>query len=393
MRPDAIVVGSGLTGSVIARHLAEKLKKKVLIIERRDHTGGNMYDYVNDEGILVHKYGPHTFHTVKRELFDYMKKYSSWGEYRLTCGAVIDGKYTPTPFNFQTIDDFFEADKAHAIKVAIKKEYPGKDKATVVELLNHENPQIREYAEFLFEKDYRPYTAKQWGISPEEIDVSVLKRVPVRFSYGTGYFDDPYQYMPSPSYSAFFEKLLDHENIEIKLEMDAAEYIRPDKDSGSMFCKGKPFEGICIYTGAIDELFGYMYGELPYRSLRFEWKTERKRSFQEAPVVAYPQAEGYTRITEYTKLPVQDVGELTSYAVEYSLPYKQGEKAEPYYPVLTEQSAEAYGRYLKEAENYGNLILCGRLADFKYYNMDQALERALEICRELDAVYGKRKNG
>lgn len=378
---DAVVVGCGLSGSVIARFLAEEKGQKVLIWDRREHIGGNMYDYINEDGILVHMYGPHTFHTNKKELYEYMCKYSDWNEYKLTCGAVIDGKYTPTPFNFKTIDDFFEEEKAIEIKEAIKKEYPNQSTATVLELMNHENKFIREYARFLYEKDYSLYTAKQWGVSPDEIDPSVLKRVPIRFNYEIGYFDDEYQYMPKNSYAEFFKNLLNHKNITVELGIDALERIKLDEQNHLVLIDGKVFEGVLIYTGAIDELFSCRYGKLPYRSLKFEWKTEEIKSYQEAPVVAYPQAKEYTRITEYTKLPIQNVGNKTTYAVEYSIPYKIGEMNEPYYPVLTEESSSLYEKYKSEAEKYNNLLLCGRLADFKYYNMDQALEKALEICR------------
>lgn len=378
---DAIVVGCGLSGSVIARHLAEDKNQKVLVWDRRNHIGGNMYDYVNDAGILVHMYGPHTFHTKKKELFDYMCKYSEWDEYKLTCGAEIDGKYTPTPFNFQTVDDFFSKEKAKAIKDAIRKAYPYQETATVLEMLNHEDELIREYANFLFEKDYSLYTAKQWGVSPSEIDPSVLKRVPLRFNYEIGYFDDKYQFMPRNSFVEFFKNILNHENITVELEVEALDRIKLTEDA-SITIDGKEYTGLLVYTGAIDELFACKYGRLPYRSLRFEWKTEDKKSFQEAPVVAYPQAKDYTRITEYTKLPVQNVGEKTTYAVEYSVPYKAGETNEPYYPVLTEKSQKLYEKYKTDSKRYEKLILSGRLADFKYYNMDQALENAILKVRE-----------
>lgn len=373
---DAIVIGCGLSGAVIARQLAEK-NQKVLIWDRRNHIGGNMYDYVNEDGILVHMYGPHTFHTNKKELFDFMCKYSEWDEYKLTCGAEIDGKYTPTPFNFQTVDDFFSKEKAEKIKNAIGKAYPNQTTATVLEMLNHEDDLIREYANFLFEKDYSLYTAKQWGVSPNEIDPSVLKRVPLRFNYEIGYFDDEYQFMPKISYTNFFDNILNCENITIELGVDALDRVQLDENSGMIRVDGCVYDGLLVYTGAIDELFGCRYGKLPYRSLRFEWKTENKKSYQEAPVVAYPQAKGFTRITEYTKLPVQEVGQKTTYAIEYSLPYNIGEVCEPYYPVLTEESKGLYKKYKLESEKYNNLFLSGRLADFMYYNMDEALEKAL----------------
>ena len=372
---DCLVVGCGLTGSVLARELAER-GKKVEIWERRDHIGGNMYDYIDEHGFLVQKYGPHTFHTQKPELFDYICRFEQWKSYYLTCGAVWDGRYTPTPFNFTTIDTFYSSEEAEQLKRKLKKAFAGQETATVVEVLHHPDPDIRGYAEYLFAKDYAPYTAKQWGVSPEEIDPSVLKRVPLRFSYGEGYFDDEYQVMPVHSYTTFFENLLAHPNIEVKLSIDALEHLKVREDR--LWVDGEPVEFPVVYTGALDELFGGIYGRLPYRSLQFEWKFSNDDSIQEAPVVAYPQEKEYTRITEYKKLPIQDKPG-SSYAVEYPLPYCEGEKMEPYYPVLTAESQEQYAKYATLAERIPNLIPCGRLADFKYYNMDQALERALSV--------------
>ena len=373
-----LVVGCGLSGAVIARHLAEK-GKKVTIWERRDHIGGNMYDYVDEHGFLVQKYGPHTFHTKDKALYDYMCRYEQWQDYKVTCGAVWDGKYTPTPFNFTTIDTFFPPEKAGLLKEKLRQAFAGRPTATVLEVLEHPDQDIREYAEYLFEKDYAPYTAKQWGISPSEIDPSVLKRVPLRFSYEEGYFDDPYQIMPLHSFTAFFERLLDHPNITVELKVEALNRLCAEEKH--LRVDGKIFEGTVVYTGALDELFGGIYGSLPYRSLRFEWKFSEEESLQKAPVVAYPQEPGYTRITEYKKLPIQQ-RKGTSYAVEYPLPYRGGERLEPYYPVLTEESQAQYEKYKSLATQIPNLICCGRLADFKYYNMDQALEQALRVCRD-----------
>ena len=378
---DYLVVGCGLSGSVIARYIAEKLNKKVVILERRDHIGGNMYDYTDEHGILVQKYGPHTFHTKKKHLYDYMCQYENWKEYKLTCMAEIDGKATPTPFNFQTIDDFYSAEQAKELKGLIRQHFPEQEFATVLNVLKHENDKIRAYAQFLYNKDYSLYTAKQWGISPEEIDPSVLERVPLRFSYDIGYFDDNYQVMPEHSFEKFFENLLNHTNIKVKLHFDALQHLHVDAGHQCLLWDDEICEIPVIYTGALDELFGCQYGKLPYRSLRFEWKYEDIDSLQNAPVVAYPQAEGYTRITEYKKLPVQNV-KGTSYAVEYPLKYDSAE-AEPYYPILTQDSQQQYAKYLALAEQIPKLYLCGRLADFKYYNMDQALERALQVTENL----------
>lgn len=371
-----LVVGAGLCGGVIARELAER-GKKVTLWERRDHIGGNMYDYVDEHGFLVQKYGPHTFHTNEKKLYDYMCRFEQWQDYKLTCGAVWEGKYTPTPFNFTTIDTFYPAEKAELLKEKLKKAFSGRDTATVVEVLAHPDEDIRGYAEFLFRNDYAPYTAKQWGISPTEIDPSVLKRVPLRFSYDEGYFGDDYQVMPRHSFTHFFENLLHHPDITVQLGIDALERLRIR--DGKLMLDGEVCRIPVVYTGALDELFDREYGRLPYRSLRFEWRYTDESSVQEAPVVAYPQEPGFTRITEYKKLPPQE-GRGSSYALEYPLTYDGTDSAEPYYPVLTEESQKQYAQYRDAAEKIPNLILCGRLADFKYYNMDQALERALETC-------------
>ena len=372
---DILIVGCGLSGSVIARQSAEK-GKRVLVLERREHIGGNMRDHINDAGILVHDYGPHTFHTNDKSLYEYIVRFGEWNDYKLTCGAVIDGRFTPTPFNFTTVDMFFDKKQANEIKKTLKDTYFPKKMVSILELLENSETSIREYAQFLYDKDYSLYTAKQWGISPGEIDPSVLKRVPVRLNYDVGYFEDIYQVMPKDSYNVFFRGLLNHPNIRINTGVDANRYISFDKKN--ILFKDKIFQKPLVYTGAIDELFQWKYGKLPYRSLYFRWRTEERSSFQDAPVVAYPQAEGYTRITEYTKLPLQQVGNMTTYAVEFPIPYQKKNAVEPYYPVLTKESQEIHKQYMKEASRYQNLYVCGRLGDFKYYNMDQALERALK---------------
>lgn len=378
---DCLIIGCGLSGAVIARHLAEQ-GKRVVIWERREHIGGNMYDYVDQHGFLVQKYGPHTFHTKQKHLFDYMCQYESWEDYKLTCGAVWDKTYTPTPFNFTTIDTFYPKDQAALLKEKLTMAFSGRNTATVVEVLEHPDPDIRGYAEYLFQNDYAPYTAKQWGVSPNEIDPSVLKRVPLRFSYDVGYFDDDYQVMPTHSFTHFFENLLNHPNIQVELGVEALEHLRTS--GNQILVDGEVADYPVVYTGALDELFDCRFGRLPYRSLRFEWKYQDIDSLQDAPVVAYPQEAGFTRITEYKKLPVQNKPG-TSYALEYPLPYQEGQDQEPYYPVLTEESQLQYSKYQELANQIPNLIYCGRLADFKYYNMDQALERSLSVCSDLES--------
>jgi UDP-galactopyranose mutase len=381
---DCLIVGCGLTGSVIAHELA-KNGLRVTIWERRNHIGGNMFDYLDEHGILVHKYGPHTFHTFDKRLYDYICRFGDWKSYKLRCGAVIDGQETPTPFNYRTIDQFFSSKKATELKTRLVATYGQRTSITVLEALNNEDGCIREYAQWLFNKDYSPYTAKQWGVDPHEIDPSVLNRVPLRLSYDEGYFDDRYQVMPKKSYRDFFEALLDHPLINIVLRIEALEHLRIGTKN-TLLLDNKITPIPIVYTGALDELFACREGRLPYRSLKFEWRFEKTESYQEHPVVAYPAADLYTRITEYRKLPKQKTSG-TTLAVEYPCAYRKNTDTEPYYPVLTQESQRQAQSYRTLAAEIDKLYPCGRLADFKYYNMDQALARALDVSRVLMKAY------
>ena len=377
---DHIIVGAGLAGGVLARKLAEERGERVLVLDRRKHIGGNAYDYTNDKGIRVQKYGPHVFHSNSDKAYGFILQYCTAIPYRTRCEAVLDGISTPSPFNFKTIDQFYPDEKAAELKSKLLEAYPGREEVTVLEMLQAEDEDIRQHAELLFEKDYRPYTAKQWALQPSEIDPSVLKRVPIVLSYRDTYFGDKYEFMPKGGFEAFFECLLDHPNIAVQLDIDALEHLTVASGQNVFLFDGKETE--IIYTGAIDELFGYRFGVLPYRSLQFEFESMQIKSFQRAAIVAYPQEEGYTRITEYTKMPEQDGNGWTSVAYEYPVKYENKEN-EPYYPVLTEKSQQVYQKYAAYAKNFRNLVLCGRLADYKYYNMDQIILRAMEVFRAI----------
>ncbi|WP_308682895.1 UDP-galactopyranose mutase [Stomatobaculum longum] len=372
------IAGSGIVGAVLAAELAKK-GHTVQVLERRAHAGGNVYDYDDEYGIHVHHYGPHIFHTNDDEVYRYVSDNCELKDFNLVCGSVMDGKCVPTSFDFSSVDTFFQ-EEAEEIKVHIKAEFGDRASATVLEMLESQDSYVRRFADFLYEKDYKPYTAKQWGIDPEKVDRQIFKRVPILFSYGSKYFSDKYQAMPVKGYMEFIENLLKHPSIELRLNEEALD--RFSIRDNQVMDGDKPLDGILIFTGALDELFDCKHGKLPYRSLRFVWKHEDIDSFQDMPVVAYPQAEGFTRITEYKKLPVQEV-RGTTYAVEYPLPYKQGEAMEPYYPVLTEESQKLFRKYYDEAKQVRGLAFAGRLAEFKYYNMDQAIRRALDLAREL----------
>jgi UDP-galactopyranose mutase len=367
MKYDLIIAGTGFAGSTIA-YQASRAGKRVLMLERRNHIAGNMYEEKDEHGILVQRYGPHSFHTNRKNVYDFLCQVGEWREYILRARVMIDEICTPSPFNFQTIDDFYGQQKAQALKEHLANYYHGEKKVAVVDMLECEDELIRNYAEFLFEKDYRPYTSKQWGIRPEELDISILKRVPVRLDYTDAYFDDTYQFMPQKSFTAIFKEMLNHPNIEVKLQEDINQHITFSDTDATIYYDDEKVTSPIVYTGPLDELFACKYGKLPYRSLHFDYQTYQMDSYQETPGVAYPMAEGFTRITEFKKLTGQVCPGFTTVAVEYPAIYESKEGNEPYYPILTKESAISYEKYCKEAERYPQLYLCGRLAEFKYYN-------------------------
>lgn len=387
MNYDFVIIGAGLSGGVIARKIAEELNKKVLIVERRNHISGNMYDYTDEHGIKVQKYGPHTFHTKNKVANDFVSRFCTPVPYKTKCEAVIDHISTPSPFNFKTIEQFNTKEKANFLKNILIEFYKGMEEVTVVDMLQCQNEYIRNWAQFLFDKDYKLYTAKQWNLNPADIDPSVLKRVPIVLSYRDTYFDDEYEFIPKEGFTDFYTNLIDHPNITVKTGIDALPLLSIDEENNKIQFEGKNVN--VVYTGAIDELFSYKLGVLPYRSLLFKFMSYKTDSFQNTAIVAYPQVKDYTRITEYTKMPYQKADGWTTVAYEYPLTYQKDDNSniEPYYPVLTESSKKLYEQYSLLAKNFSNLTLCGRLADFKYYNMDQCVIRALDIFNSIKEKY------
>lgn len=378
---DVLIVGAGFCGSVIARRMAEEQGKRVLILERRGHIAGNMYDERDSSGILVQRYGPHIFHTSNEEVYRFVTRFGIWDPYELHCMAELDGTLVETPFNFSSIEKLYPPEEAKAIIKRLQALYPGISSIPVLELLKSKDELVRGYADLLFRLDYRPYTAKQWGIPPEEIDPSVLGRVPVNLSYDSRYFTDAWQCSPRDGYHVMFQELLSHPLITVQTGEDALEQL--SVLDGEMLWGDEKMPLPVVYTGAIDELFGYRFGRLPYRSLRFEYQNLAMESFQPAAVIAYPQAEGYTRITEYKKLPEQQVEGETIIAREFPIPVRPDEYVEPYYPIPTNDSEAAYQQYQRAAQAVPGLYMCGRLANYRYYNMDKAIEKAFEIYNEI----------
>lgn len=378
---DCIVVGSGFAGTVNASILAEQ-GYHVLVLEKRSHIAGNTYDETEKNGILIQKYGPHIFHTNNEKVVNFLKKFGEWEDYQLACKVFMNDKFTPSPFNYQTIDDYYSIEEARELKKQLKLEYPNQNYATIVELLESTNPIVKSYANFLYDNDYSLYTAKQWGIKPSEIDISVLKRVPVLFSYEQRYFHDRFEMTPQKGYTNLFENMLKHPNIEVRLNVNCKDIFTVD-DKYITYHQ-EPITCPIIYTGALDELFDYRYGLLPYRTLQFKYEILQQDSFQDAPVVAYPQVSDFTRITEYKKLPIQDIKNSTIIAKEYPSQYGlKSKNSEPYYPIINDKNKLQYQQYLDLAIKIPNLYLCGRLAEYQYFNMDQVIEQAFLTAKKV----------
>ena len=372
---DSIIVGAGIAGAVTARKLADH-GQKILIIEKRNHIGGNCYDYVDENGILVHKYGPHIFHTNSDEVYKYLSKFTKWYDYHHEVLAFVGGQYIPIPFNLNTLEMVFSSDKATKLQKKLVEKYGYDKRVTIMDMLHDCDKEIQEIAEFVYNNIFLKYTVKQWGQTPEQIDKSVMSRVPVLISKDNGYFQDKYQGMPLHGYTKLFENMLDHDNIEIRCFCDAKDFLQFNEDE--IYFEGTAFHGNVVYTGAIDELFGLEYGRLPYRTLEFQFEELKMKSYQPAAVVNYTVSEKFTRITEFKKLTGQK-SENTTIVREYSKAYT-GEKNEiPYYAIINKDNNDLYERYIKIAQRFKNLYLLGRLAEYKYYNIDAITLEALRL--------------
>lgn len=379
---DCIIIGSGFAGSVLARELAEK-GKKVLIIEQRSHIGGNAYDELDEHGILIHKYGPHIFHTDNRQVFEYLSRFTKWYEYSHEVVGKVYDKNLPIPFNLNSLHMVYGQEKADRIENKLKKEYGEGKKVPILELKQNPDEEIREVAEYVYENVFLKYTMKQWGQTPEEIDASVSARVPVLVSYDNRYFQDTYQGLPQEGYTKMFENLLDHRDIEVRLNTPAGQVIAI-RDKQIIF-EGKPYKGKLVFTGALDEFFGCRFGRLPYRSLKFKTEYYDTRPYQSHGVVNYPVSEEYTRITEYPYLTGQD-SKGTTIMKEYPIPYSGKDGEIPYYAIQNPENQELYEKYAKLVKEIPDFYLLGRLAEYKYYNMDAIAAWAIELARTLNNI-------
>lgn len=375
---EILIAGAGFSGSVVARILAEK-GYKVTIHEQRSTIGGNAFDE-NINGIISQKYGPHIFHTSSKEVVDFLSKYTEWFEYKHSVKGKIDGKLVPIPFNLTSLEALFDNKSSNHIKDVLFKEIGLGKKVPVMQLRRHKDKEIQKFGDYVFNKVFYNYTLKQWDMEPTELNPTIMERVPVNVSYQDMYFpNDLYQVMPKFGFTPMFEKMLDHPNIKVILNSNILDILTFEKNN--IYLNGKLFEGEVIFTGCIDELFNYKYGKLPYRTLDFEFETHNTTSYQEASVVNYPNEEAYTRISEFSKFTCSPIENYSIIVKEYPRAHKIGDI--PYYPIEIKENILLYEKYLELAKRYTNLHLLGRLANYKYINMDLAVLNAINLAKSL----------
>jgi UDP-galactopyranose mutase len=363
-RFDFLIVGAGFAGSVVAERMASCLDARVLLVDRRNHVGGNAYDHYDEAGILVHKYGPHIFHTASREVFDYLSQFTEWRSYQHRVVASVDGQLVPIPINLDTINQLtnssFNSTELAAYFASLAE--------PLSEVRTSEDAIVSKVGRDLYEKFFRGYTRKQWGLDPAQLDASVTSRIPVRTNRDARYFTDAYQAMPLHGYTRLFQRMLDHPNIKVLLNADYRE-VKEIVAYDSL-----------VYTGPVDEFFQHRFGVLPYRSLDFKFETVNKPVHQPAPVVNYPNEYAYTRVTEFKYLTGQEHPKST---LVYEFPKDGGD---PYYPVPRPENNELYRKYERLAQATDNVHFVGRLATYKYYNMDQVVAQALTLCAKIAGV-------
>ncbi|SHF09663.1 UDP-galactopyranose mutase [Flavisolibacter ginsengisoli] len=358
---DYLIVGAGFAGSVLAERLASEGNKKILIIDKREHIAGNAYDYYNNDGILIHKYGPHIFHTNSKEVFEYLGQFTPWRPYEHKVLGSVDGQLVPIPINLNTINQLYGLN----LNSSEVEDFFASRAEKVAGVKTSEDVVVSKVGRELYEKFFRGYTRKMWDLDPSELDASVTARVPTRTNRDDRYFTDTYQAMPLHGYTQMFQKMLSHPNIKVMLNTDYKEII-----------DFIPYHNL-IFTGPVDEYFNYCYGKLPYRSLEFKFETIDQEVFQPTGTVNYPNDQLYTRITDFKYLTGQKHPKT---AVVYEFPKAEGD---PYYPVPRPENAELYKKYQQLASSMTNTYFVGRLATYKYYNMDQVVAQALTTFKKI----------
>ncbi len=369
MKFDWLIVGAGFTGITLAERFATQLNQRVLIVEKRDHIGGNAYDEYNEYDILIHRYGPHIFHTNSEKVWRYLSQFTQWQPYYHHVLGVIDGQEVPIPFNLNSLYALFPINYAGKLEQSLINQFGFNVKVPILKLRQSANDELKFLADYIYEKIFLGYTTKMWNLKPEDLDPAVTGRVPVYISRDNRYFQDYYQSMPKHGYSAMFRKMVSHPNIKVLLNTDYRE-VEKDINFNKM-----------VYTGPIDAFFDFTHGKLPYRSLRFEFFSEKAEYVQKVATVNYPNEHDFTRITEQKHLTGQ-ISASTTLVKEFPQSY-EATKNEPYYPIPRAENRELYNQYQQEVQKLKGVHFAGRLADYKYYNMDQAVGRALSLFEEI----------
>ena len=379
---DMIVVGAGYAGSVCARRVAEGAGFRVAVLERREHIAGNAYDYVNDEGILVHKYGPHIYHTYSERVHEFLSRFTKWTDYQHKVLANIHGTLMPVPFNHTSLKLAFGEDRGEELYRKLVDTFGEDKKVPIMELRQKNDPDLQEVADYVYENVFLYYTMKQWGQTPDQIDPSVTGRVPVFIGDDDRYFPQaPYQGMPEDGYTVLFEHMLDHDLIDVFVGVDARDIFTLDENNVSV-C-GKVYGGEIVYTGPLDELFNLDLGALPYRTLDMQFEMLEQDQFQPVGTVNYTTSEDFTRITEFKNMTGQVVPGKTTIMKEFSHAYEPGSGQTPYYAIIDPKNRALYERYLERVQNLTNFHPVGRLAEYRYYDMDAVTDSALELSDEI----------
>jgi UDP-galactopyranose mutase len=359
-RFDYLIAGAGFSGAVMAERLAEH-GKNVLLVDKRPHVGGNAFDHLDAAGVLVHKYGPHIFHTNSADVFAYLSKFTKWRDYEHRVLASVDGKLLPMPINLDTVNSLYD----WKLSPAELEAYFARVAVPIADIKTSEDVIISKVGHELYEKFFKNYTFKQWGLWPSQLDQTVIARIPVRTNRDDRYFTDTYQAMPADGYTALFKRMLDHENITVELGTDYRDALE------------RVFANELIYTGPVDGYFDYAFGKLPYRSLDFKFETHDRAQHQQAAVINHPNEHAYTRVTEFKYLTGQKSSKTT---LVYEYPTDGGD---PYYPVPRAENQALYKRYQQLAQRTPGVHFVGRLATYKYYNMDQCVAQALTLAGKL----------
>ena len=368
---DWLVVGAGFAGAVLAERLASERGERVLVIDRRPHVAGNAFDHLDAAGVLVHRYGPHIFHTNSDAVFAHLSRFTAWRPYEHRVLGEVDGRRVPIPINLDTINTLYGL----SLTSDELEDWFAARAEPVAEIRTSEDVVVSRIGRELYEKFFQGYTRKQWALDPSELDRAVTARVPVRSNRDDRYFTDTHQAMPAAGYTAMFKRMLDHPNITVRTSTDYADVL------------GKVSFRRLVWTGPVDEFFGHRYGRLPYRSLRFRHETLAQERFQPVGTVNFPQTEDFTRVSEYKHLTGQ-VHPQTSVTYEY--PTADGD---PYYPIPRPENQALYKRYEALADATPDTWFVGRLATYRYLNMDQVVGQSLATFARLDAALPRRRAG